>query len=141
MVYSLLKGNLSFSSAGLGCGCTFYFELPLYPHTKTPETFEKLPNSEDNVKPSLQYSSNRKQMLNTMQETTVNTSHPLNNEFTVATMEENDHVGDHLHNDQYSCLVMESTRSTSRMDSNINFHHVFHQLLRQKNYQGKSFAS
>jgi len=43
MCDKFFQGNMGFSSAGVGCGCSFFFELPLY--SQPPQTPGLLPSS------------------------------------------------------------------------------------------------
>ena len=141
-----VKGKMGFSSAGLGSGCTFFFELPLYPQPTTPETTIKLPISDDDDgshKPSWKTLSKRKSRNHTFQVSAANTSTQLVDDFAVSPMEENSlHIrlgDDHLNSVQSS--VAKSTRNVTLGAANNNFDHVFHQILRQRHYQGGELKS
>jgi hypothetical protein len=161
---------MGFSSEGLGCGCIFHFELPLYVQLQT------LPNSDDSIKPLQNFSRWKKSStlnnevtlassdenyyqsstkLNVSEDSnrrhkalnvsTANTLNQFCNEFAVAPMEKGsfhsfrDGIDQLLCSDQ-SSVAVKPTQSTSHADSRINFDHVFHQMLRQRNYQGAIFC-
>jgi len=118
---------MGFSSAGLGCGSTFHFELPLYPPL-TYETTIKYPNCD------IVSSLTCKSRIQTQFREDCD-------EIALAPMEEGSlqsirHGGDDLQCSDHSSVM----RSTSHVNSSINFDHVFHQMLRQRNYQGAIFC-